>query len=71
VAEAFSVCLGLDPSCIQVSGHNLTDFVMSIMDRDIFDEVTGMTTSLMVVISSNYAGGHLGTKLLCCHEVLH
>jgi hypothetical protein len=39
VAEAFMVRFGLDQSSIQVSHHNPTDFLVSILDRDVFKEV--------------------------------
>jgi hypothetical protein len=41
VAEVFMVRFGLDQSSIQVSRHNPTDFLVSILDRDVFEEVAG------------------------------
>jgi hypothetical protein len=41
VAEAFMVQFGLDQSNIQVSHHSPADFLVSILDNGIFEEVTG------------------------------
>jgi hypothetical protein len=41
VVEAFMFWFGLDRSCIQVSRYHLTDFLVSILDRDVFEELTG------------------------------
>jgi hypothetical protein len=39
VAEAFVYRFGLDHSSIQVSRHHPADFLVSILDRDVFEEV--------------------------------
>jgi hypothetical protein len=41
VVEAFTVRFGFDPSCVQVSRHNPTYFLVTILDRDAFEEITG------------------------------
>jgi hypothetical protein len=41
VVEAFMFRFGLDRSCIQVSRHHPADFLVSILDRDVFEELAG------------------------------
>jgi hypothetical protein len=70
VVEAFMVRFGLDQSNIQVSRLNPADFLMPILDRDIFEEVFGrqlhswrttVPSSPMVVEGPSYSN---------CDEVL-
>jgi hypothetical protein len=41
IMEAFMSRFGLEQSSIQVSRHHLTDFMVSILDQDVFEEVAG------------------------------
>ncbi len=56
VMEAFMSRFGLEKSSIQVSCHHPTDFLVIILDQDVFEEA--VPAQKMVAKESSYPCGH-------------